>query len=403
MLDTLVLQLFIKTDLISQHLKNGSIVGGEFPADFLLDHDINLSGRVTIDENGNRTIGSLSMPFASLPSSYSKLAYKYHVGGKNYFPHFEIKASPAKLHQGHNVYGTDCLRTSAFILISEFIKAQPYLADYIEFKTISVKQIDITYSAHVSNSSIALQYIDILKTFKTGNIKPTNVYKTAVMFNGGSKKIVREIYLKEDETKKIIDDLTAQLSKPHCPDYVQTQLNILQSDEVQNYAKNCIRFEAKIKRDYLVANSIPIELNKLITYFENMPPKFLWLKIFQPILDGFKDCNMHVYNDAAVHDKLKSTYLSMTKNGVSYAKANRLFQFYRSLKNDGYDYVKANTQSSTFYDNLKLLTIAVPKSHLVRFTTDTDTNVVPLFKVVNVDFQAQSPTNWKDYKDLMLA
>ena len=53
----------------------------------------------------------LNTPWESLPSSYSGLALKIYDSNNMGPPRLEIKASPAKVMQGHNVFGSTDIET----------------------------------------------------------------------------------------------------------------------------------------------------------------------------------------------------------------------------------------------------------------------------------------------------
>ncbi|EXT25092.1 phage/plasmid replication family protein, partial [Acinetobacter baumannii 44895_1] len=54
-------------------------------------------------DDGTTTTGELYHPFESLPSDYTDMAMKFYTHTINRTPYVEIKASPLKLLQGHNV------------------------------------------------------------------------------------------------------------------------------------------------------------------------------------------------------------------------------------------------------------------------------------------------------------
>ncbi|WP_334472824.1 phage/plasmid replication protein, II/X family [Arsenophonus sp. PmNCSU2021_1] len=86
-------------------------------------------------------------------------------------------------------------------------------------------------------------------------------------------------------------------------------------------------------------------------------------------------------------------YSTTPKGNISYAKAQRIFGFYRRLVNEGYLNVFNSLARRTFYDNLTLLTnIGLSKSQLQNLTGDKS-NVIPFYKVIHIDFSQQRP-NW---------
>ena len=65
------------------------------------------------------------------------------------------------------------------------------------------------------------------------------------------------------------------------------------------------------------------------------------------------------------------------------------------VKHEGWDEVKSTTPEKTFYRNIKELTEVVPKAYLQNLQA-TASNVVPLIRFVNVDFEKQHPENWQE-------
>lgn len=71
----------------------------------LVDLGLRCSARsVSRDDDGNISSRDLYVPYDSLPSNYTDMAIKFYDKGINTLPYLELKASPAKLMQGHNVY-----------------------------------------------------------------------------------------------------------------------------------------------------------------------------------------------------------------------------------------------------------------------------------------------------------
>ena len=58
------------------------------------------------DEDGEIHNSALFHPFESVPTHYTAMAMKVFFDS-SYEPYVQIKASPAKLLQGHNVFGFD--------------------------------------------------------------------------------------------------------------------------------------------------------------------------------------------------------------------------------------------------------------------------------------------------------
>ncbi|NMU24571.1 replication protein, partial [Vibrio parahaemolyticus] len=83
-----------------------------------MDRGLRLDCSVDLDEDGNTSISSLRHPWESVPSSYTSIAMKVFQGS-GFRPNacVELKCSPAKILQGHNVYGSDSLLTCATAIL----------------------------------------------------------------------------------------------------------------------------------------------------------------------------------------------------------------------------------------------------------------------------------------------
>ncbi len=60
---------------------------------------------VSKTDDGQTITGDLYHPYEALPSDYTDMAVKFYTNTMNTVPYVELKASPLKLLQGHNVFG----------------------------------------------------------------------------------------------------------------------------------------------------------------------------------------------------------------------------------------------------------------------------------------------------------
>ena len=114
------------------------------------------AGNVTFEIDGDLDVSELSHPYETIPSHYGSLAMKIFNGSEilKTPPRIELKASPAKLIQGHNVFGLTQLEVCAFAMWHTFIKGMPELADMVDFENTEVDWIDVTYSAHINSETV---------------------------------------------------------------------------------------------------------------------------------------------------------------------------------------------------------------------------------------------------------
>lgn len=357
-------------------------------------------------------VSNLRHPFESLPSSWSNLAFKVRAGGKNYLPFVEIKASPAKLLQGHNVYGSCDVNLCMGALIVAFSYALPEMCEILDFKNIELGQIDCTFTAHLEKQSDRRNVISALKHISNGQTKGSkSAFDTTVYFGKGSRHKKLKVYLKEfelqDQTKK------AELNFKKKQDVLsKNQLDILTDESVIKFAKNSLRFEASIMPRMLKRLAIPTNIWEFEEYSSNFKGcliQELFNKAWSDIFKTFEGANMNNFSDEEIQKKLREKYSKTTtkfdiKTGankitVSNAKADRIFRFFRMLKHEGYDEAKGTYPKATFYRSMKDLTAVVPKAYLQNLLSIAS-NVVPLIQFVKIDFSKQHPNGYQEPKNL---
>lgn len=368
------------------------------------------SGEVEYEPDGSITVSRLRHPFESIASSNSTLSFKIYSGGLNYWPHIELKASPAKLLQSHNVYGSCDVEKCIFALIQAFNTGMPSLTTMVDWHLAEIKHIDVTFTAQMENNSQGRQAIAALKNISSGQTRSSkNSHATTCYFgvNSQGKKSSRhkqlKIYLKGAELEHQINELLQKVKKSNSPLY-KKQLEIMQSNEVRAFAENALRFEASILSRMFQRLGIPRLVSEFIDYAKNYKGcliEALWVEAFKDVFTALGNENMTVFDDEEILNKLKIEFgkVSEKTGNTSYAKANRLFRFYRSFKNEGYEEIKRTTAKNTFHDNMRQLCTVVSKAHLQNLK-GIASNVVPMLRVINVDFSKQHPASYVEPEHL---
>jgi II/X family phage/plasmid replication protein len=353
---------------------------------------------------GDLLVTGLSHPYTSLASSYTSLAFKIWQGASNNDAHIELKCSPAKLLQGHNVYGTEDLETCVSEMLGTFMGALPEIAEMCDFRSTSLEWIDCTYSARVDTESQARQVIDALKHVSNRQLRAsTNSNDTTAYWNKSNGKTQAgrhkelKAYLKFPEFMAQLKSLRKQYASG---DKSQSPLiSVMENDNLQKFAENLIRFEGRAKQRFLERMNIPKNVFDAINYqkqFEKTNKQsliqYLWSEMFKDLFEALDGQKMKVYSDEQVLNKLRIAYQRFTPKGnVSYSKADKIYGFYRRITNEGYQNVYRTMASSTFDRQLKdLMSIGFSKAQLQNMSSD-ESNVIPLIQVVNVDFAQQRP------------
>lgn len=352
------------------------------PLDLAADH-------CTIDTCGNVTVSDLRTKFESLPSSLGSMAMKVYNDGMNTDPFVAIKCSPAKIAQGHNVYGHTDFKHCVDDMLSLLAVSHPVLFNMLDLTHINISEFDITYSAHIKSTKIRQAFVDYLKNVSKGQTKSQgDNYNTTVHFGAKNSRLKRlKVYLKYNEVKERIEK---------CKD--EKQKRILESVVEKSICKDAVRFEATIKKRYLERNKVPYELKKFLNYLESEENFFVnvWNDAFANIFSSFKGKEMKILDDDVVFKKIISFYGTVNKKGnVSHTKANRVFAFYQTLKIMGFDQLKSNNSRATFHRNIaELEHCGFSRSYLQNLNKDTGCSITQIVQVIKIDFGKQVPDDY---------
>lgn len=362
------------------------------------------SGNVTFQIDGDLEISELSHPYESIPSYFASLAMKVFNGSEQLKtpPYVELKASPAKLLQGHNVFGSTNIETCAFAMLQPLIYSMPELYEMLDVDNVTVDWIDTTYSAHIVSETVQKQVIAFMQNVRAGQTRKTQYnreYETTAEWNSGSEHRTLKVYLKGAEVQKRLSELQAELRKAPNKQNIINQINVLSNPELIEFSKKCVRFEARLKQRYLDKKQIPRNLFELIRYqrqYEKNGKSLiidLWQDAFKDIMGAIGETNMNIYNRDNIQKLLKKHYYSVTPKGnISYAKADRLFSFYKNLLNEGYQETMSFMNRQTFWRYEKdLLEIGLTKAQLQNLKVHEKANIIPLMRLVEINFGEQRP------------
>ena len=109
-----------------------------------------------------------------IPSSYAPMAFKafdFRDSMKDGSAFIEIKASPAKLMQGHNVFGSDDVKLCALSLIELLAETYPLCFSELNQETWEVVEVDITYFSKLKDQRETTQFINALQNVSSGQTK----------------------------------------------------------------------------------------------------------------------------------------------------------------------------------------------------------------------------------------
>lgn len=356
---------------------------------------------VEFEIDGDLSVSQLSHPYESLASHFGGLAMKIHQGGHNRVPGVELKASPAKLLQGHNVFGPTDLELCSSELLATLALACPDLYEMLDVPNTSLEWIDVTFSAHVQTQDQGKQVISALKNIHSGQTKQSRMnrdHETTAEWNTGSRHRSLKAYLKWPELQRQLLEYKRTLLKQPKNEALRRCVEVMQNPALQLFAQRCVRFEARLKQRWLHKFGVPLRLLEAIQFQKEFEQdgrcliSEMWKAAFKELFDALGDQPMKVYTDDDIRDALYSEYQRITPKGnTSYAKAQRIHGFYRRLLNEGYDTVYRSMDRATFRRHLiDLMAVGLTKAQLQNLS-GTASNVVPLIQVINIDFSHQRP------------
>jgi len=361
--------------------------------------DDELSGESTGIVFKDWDIDGLHHPFESLPSSFTPLAFKvFHAA--NHYPFVELKASPAKLLQGHNVFGTVDIALGAAEMLSTLQQAYPLLFSMLEIQSTEVWELDCTYSARMPSELIANQVIQALRKVSNGQTKARgDEFQTTCYWGSKSSRLKRlKAYLKSAEFQAQLDKFRKDAEKG-C-ESAKRVCAVMSDQRLQDWAKALVRFESTICKRWLERRGLSVKLVDLIAHQKDLASQGrcfiqeLWRETTEDIFQAFEGQTVKATDDESVISALKAVHYSVTPKGnISYSKANKLYLFYCALREQGYAAIKqCHDGNKTFYRHIKELQEAgFSKAFLQNLQGEAKSNVIPLLRVVTVDFGSQRP------------
>ncbi|WP_347507519.1 phage/plasmid replication protein, II/X family [Pseudomonas anguilliseptica] len=423
--------------------------------DLLPDLGITLraAGGVTRRDDGGFDVEDLSHAWESLPSSYTPLAFKvFHQSlGKRLMPGVELKASPAKLLQGHNVFGPTSIRLGAEVMIKWLAGSYPLLWARLDFRAIECYALDCTYSARMPNEQTALQVIQFMRGVSNGQTRNRGDDYQTTAYWGSKETRLRKIkaYLKGPEFLLELDRVLKasrgasgdperrhDLDNAHVREFKLSRrdarmpmpilsasrtLKVLQDERLQEFARLLLRLEATVMHRWLERRNIPTNLWALCDYQEGLQTegRCFIQECFKAstaeLFAAFEGMTMKRIDDDKVLAALIEKFTKEGKGRWTKAKADHvtgaiiprvfipgkssdsyarsLFRTYRSIKDYGWEETMASMPRSSFYDHTGDLQVAgISKAMLQNLAEyDNTRNVVPVLQLINIDFSSQRP------------
>lgn len=329
----------------------------------------------------------------SISSDISSVAIGFFPEGNGFYPwpHVSIKASPSKILQGHNVFGTEDIRPGVMQMLANLKMAFPKIARHLNFDLAEVRFLDSTYSAFVLSD---YQRMQIIKLFESlfPNKEDISRYVGYLQANKHSEYHRQKIYYK-------LQELLADIDKANrCGD--RSRAAILSDPRLLDFADGRMRFEATTGHRALERLGVPTNLKAFLAFQDwflltHKQPlsQHLWHKAFDKVFSQIEGHTMKNVDDGAIKLKIDAKFIKIKGNGrVCKRLATSVFRTYRDIKFEGYDRL-ASEDNSAFFRNVKHLhSIGLSKAFLKSLDPQKpNTNVVPFVELIKIDFSKQRP------------
>jgi II/X family phage/plasmid replication protein len=351
---------------------------------------------VSKDDDGKTITGELYHPYEQIHSDFTDMAMKFYTSTTNTPPYVEIKGSPLKLLQGHNVYGFDCLELGTYHMVGMLLEAFPKLAPILDLPNAQLSCLDTTQIIRLPHQNMVQPVLDYMSNLASGHRKAREVkYHNYISWGNDLASVRPKAYGKFEEVKSQLNKIQKQADKG-C---MRSKTLVMAMNDVLPFANAVLRLEARISKDYLTKNGYPSNVWQLIELQKQQPELLLrlWHVAFDPILKTMEGKYMNFASDDELLSVLMTNLVTYTKKGnPSYTKAYNALDFYRSLRTDGWVKVKARHAESRFYKFITYLTdCGISKSHLQNLNKNPNGKVIPFVRLLELKIGDQLPSDYQ--------
>jgi II/X family phage/plasmid replication protein len=361
------------------------------------DYGVSAASRhVSKMDDGTTITGELYHPYESLSSDFTDMAVKFYTNTMNTVPYVELKASPLKLLQGHNVFGFDSIELGSDQMLGMFMHAFPLLLPILDFQKTEVLCLDTTFLFRLPHQNMIQPTLDYMANLASGHRKARQVkYENFISWGNDGASVRPKAYGKFEELKAQLFKVQKQADKG-CQ---RSKSLVCAMHDVLQFANAVLRLEARICKTYMSKNGIPTNLFQLIKLQQDQPELLLrlWHVAFDPILDRMKGKYMNFSNDGEILELFKTKLLTYTKTGKpSYTKANNAMKFYSLVRQVGLTSTKDLYSDAQFYKCLKsLLDCDISMGHLQNLAKNPNGKVIPFVRLFELKMSDQQPADYK--------
>jgi II/X family phage/plasmid replication protein len=351
---------------------------------------------VSKDDDGKTITGELYHPYEQIHSDFTDMAMKFYTSTTNTPPYVEIKGSPLKLLQGHNVYGFDCLELGTYHMVGMLLEAFPKLAPILDLPNTQLSCLDTTQIIRLPHQNMVQPVLDYMSNLASGHRKAREVkYHNYISWGNDLASVRPKAYGKFEEVKSQLNKIQKQADKG-C---MRSKTLVMAMHDALPFANAVIRKEARISKDYLTKNGYPSNIWQLIELQKQQPDLLLrlWHVAFDPILKTMDGKYMNFASDDELLSVLMTNLVTYTKKGnPSYTKAYNALDFYRSLRTDGWVKVKSRHLENRFHVRVRqLVDCGISKSHLQNLHKNPNGKVIPFVRLLELKLGDQLPSDYQ--------
>lgn len=333
--------------------------------------------------------------WGTISSGISGVAVGFYPHGNGFhrWPHVRIKASPAKILQGHNVFGPECPKQGIAQMFANLEAAYPRIYADLDLDNAQVKYTDSTYSARIAPhfSPKVFRLFESLATRRT-KVNAAYMDRGYLQLGADSDRQRAKLYSKYQE---LMDDLkeSKRVGDEH-------RARILGDAKLIDFSLDLHRFEATTGPRKFEELAIPTrlpEFMKFLDWFKSVHKvplcRYLWQVCFDPLFAQFEGHSMKNVDDSHIRALIDSAHIKIKDNGkVCKRRANAIYETYRAIKMDGYEALCAEN-TKTFFRNVKYLEEAgISRAFLKSLDPHKPfDNVIPFVQMIKIDFSEQRP------------
>lgn len=328
----------------------------------------------------------------TIASSISGIAIGFFPEGHGFdtWPHVRVKCSPAKILQGHNVFGSEDCFQGVMQMLSTFYLAYPLMYEHLDIKQAKLMYLDVTYSCLIQEFFRKRIYA----LFESLASKNTKLSKNDeyIQLGVGSEFARQKIYYKMQE---LLADLKSCIRSRDTH-----RVHILSDSRLHEFTINRTRFEATVGPRKFQALAIPtnfFEFIKFSRWFEQTHSQplaqYLWSKVFDPLFAQIEGHTIMNVNDDEIKLRIYAKLNKIKPNGKICRRLSRaVFDTYCDIKREGYKAL-CSYDNKTFFRNVKLLEeCGLSKAFLKSIDPySINSNVIPFIQIIKIDFNKQRP------------